>query len=86
MTTLHVLAPNLAFLSLALLAGGIAALAADRGPDSAPRALNIGALVVLGQLAAVAVFAGFGLPLAIARGAALVVGTAAAWTADDSGR
>ena len=86
MDTITILASNLAFLSLALLAGGTAALAADHGPDSVPRALNIEALVVLGQVAAVVVFGAFGLPLAIARGAALVVGTAAAFTADDSGR
>jgi hypothetical protein len=58
MTDLHASVPHLAFLLLALLAGAVVALAATRAPLSAPLALNLGALVFLGQFGAFVVLAG----------------------------
>lgn len=78
MQHLHALAPNCAFLLLALLAGLVAALnLAGRVPASP---LNLAAGVFLGQFAGFVALAGLGLPAGIAQGAALTLGAAAAWT------
>ncbi|RAI55403.1 hypothetical protein [Roseicella frigidaeris] len=69
-----------AFLLLALLAGLVSALnyrRAERAP-AAPQ--TVGAAVFLGQLLGFVALAGLGWPAGLAQGAALTLGTAAAWT------
>lgn len=77
---LSALAPQCAFLLLAMLAGLVSAL--GWGGRFAPQAtpLALGAAVFLGQVAGCVALAGLGLPVGIAQGAALALGTAVAWT------
>ena len=80
MESLNHIAPHMAFLTLALLAGMVAALSLA-GRDGMPASLlNLGAAVFLGQFAGFVALAGLGLPPTIAQGAALTLGAAAAWT------
>lgn len=79
MHSFNVLAPHCAFLLLALLAGLVAALSLA-GRTARLSALNLGALVFLGQFGSFVTLAGMGLPPTIAQGAALTLGAAAAWT------
>jgi hypothetical protein len=77
---INALAPHCAFITLALLAGLVAALSMKR-TDSVPETtLNLGAAVFLGQFISFVALAGLGLPATIAQGAALTLGAAAAWT------
>lgn len=80
MHALNVLAPHLAFLTLALLAGLVAALNLAGRAALPASALTLGAAVFLGQFLGFVLLAGLGLPPGIAQGAALAFGTAAAWT------
>jgi hypothetical protein len=80
MQILTVMAPHCAFLTLALLAGLVAALGTAGRGVLAMTPLNLGALVFLGQFSSFIALAGLGLPPTIAQGAALTLGAAAAWT------
>jgi hypothetical protein len=80
MQILNVMAPHCAFLTLALLAGLVAALGAAGRGVLAMTPLNLGALVFLGQFSSFIALAGLGLPPTIAQGAALTLGAATAWT------
>jgi hypothetical protein len=80
MQTLTVMAPHCAFLTLALLAGLVAALGTAGRGVLAMTPLNLGALIFLGQFSSFIALAGLGLPPTIAQGAALTLGAAAAWT------
>jgi hypothetical protein len=80
MHPLDVLAPHCAFILLALLAGLVAALNLAGRTAASITALNIGALVFLGQVVGFVALAGLGLPASLAQGAALALGAAAAWT------
>jgi len=73
------LLPPLAFLALALLASLVAGLAALKARWSGSLALNLGALVFLGQFGLMVVLVGCGAPPALAQGAALGLGIAATW-------
>ncbi|MCB4824384.1 hypothetical protein [Roseicella aerolata] len=80
MHLLNELAPHCAFLTLALLAGLVAALSLRRQEAAPAAALNLGAAVFLGQFVGFVALAGLGLPATLAQGAALTLGAAAAWT------
>ena len=69
-----------AFLLLALLAGLVAALNGRRAERAPAAPHTIGAAVFLGQLLGFVALAGLGWPAGMAQGAALTLGTAAAWT------
>jgi hypothetical protein len=71
--------PQLAFLALALLASLVAGIAALRAHWSGALALNLAALVFLGQFGLMVVLVGFGAPPTVAQGAALGLGVAATW-------
>ena len=74
-----IVAQHCAFLLLALLAGLVAALNLGRRLQ-APLALhNIAGAVFLGQFLGFVALAGLGWPPVVAHGAALTLGTAAAW-------
>ena len=68
MQILTVMAPHCAFLTLALLAGLVAALGAAGRGVLAMTPLNLGALVFLGQFSSFIALAGLGLPPTIAQG------------------
>lgn len=80
MHQLETLAPTCAFVLLALLAGLVAALSTAGRPGLPISPLNVGSLVFLGQVSSFIALAGLGLPTTVAQGAALTLGTAAAWT------
>ncbi|TCZ65388.1 hypothetical protein [Roseicella aquatilis] len=80
MQQLNVLAPHLAFITLALLAGLVVALNLAGRKPAEVTPLNLGALVFLGQFTSFLALAGIGLPVTVAQGAALTLGAAAAWT------
>jgi hypothetical protein len=67
------------FLLLALLAGFVAGLAALRARLPGMAALNLGALVFLGQCGLLALLAACGVAMPMAQAAALGVGVAASW-------
>ena len=80
MQHINALAPDCAFILLALLAGLVVALAWDRRVALPLSPLNLGAAVFLAQFSSFIALAGLGLPATIAQGAALTLGAAAAWT------
>jgi len=80
MQSINALAPHCAFITLALLAGLVAALNLSGRAAVPLTPLNLGAAVFLGQFTSFIALAGLGLPATIAQGAALTLGAAAAWT------
>ncbi|MBC4018320.1 hypothetical protein ACFQU2_36000 [Siccirubricoccus deserti] len=69
----------MAFLLLALLAGLVVRLAALRAQLPGLVALNLGALVFLGQCGVLALLAACGVATPMAQATALGVGVAASW-------
>jgi hypothetical protein len=73
------IASQMTFLLLALLAGLVAGLAALRARLPGLAALNLGALVFLGQCGILTLLAASGVATPLAQAAALGVGVAASW-------